>query len=267
MDAFVKTRPLASDLFAQAALMPAGVNGPKVGVLIEPCWRMNDGIFGFADRVLAVQILSSLRRQGRNAELVDVRRFLQAGAQPGDLPLLIIPAQRCSTYRTMKVEILDQRLADYLDAGGKAVWVGGGKPLASMCRGLPQDFMVKGTDKVWPVPLEDFRAGTLGTDRNAVRGLARSPEGTAGWQWPSGPYVFAPAAVKHMRVVLTWRGVGEANVVGAAWPKERPTMAYLPTYAVSPYLWTSEAPTLSPLRLELDAAGAESVGAALEALR
>ncbi len=267
MDAFVRTRPLEADRFAQAALAPSAVKGPRLGVIIEPCWRMNEGMFGFADRVLAAQIVSSLRRQGRNAELVDVRRFLEEGGKAGETPQLIIPAQRCASYRTLKVEALDSRLAEFLGAGGKVVWIGGGKPPGALCRGMPAEFMVKGADKAWPVPLKDFRAGTLGTAVGAERQLARSPEGQAGWHWPTGPYAFTPEGVSRGRVVLTWRGAGEEKVVGAAWPKERPSVAYLPTYAVSPYLWTPEAPSLTPLGLELDAAGAEALTAALDALR
>ncbi len=180
------------------------------------------------------------------------------------------PAERVGPetigYRTLKSEMLDKRLSEYLAAGGKAVWVGGGKPLGSLCKGLPKEFMAKGADTTWPIAIADFRAGTLGAARGAARHLIRSPEGKAGWHWPSGSYVFSPEAVAGMRVVLTWLGVGEAKVVGAAWPKERPSVAYLPTYAVSPYLWTQETPELFPLRLELDAAGVEAVEAALEAV-
>lgn len=261
MDACVKTRPLAVDRYAEQALAPSGVAGSRIGVLVEPCWRMDDGLFGFGDRMLAVQIVDTLRRHGKNAELVDVRQFLDRGAEA---PTLIIPAQRCRTFRTLKVEALDKRLSSHLCAGGKVVWIGGGKPPAALCKAMPKDFLVRGADQSWPVPQAEFRAGALRGVGGEERMLVRSPDGPAGWHWPRNPFAFAPACAEIVRPLLTWRGAGEEHVVGAAWPKEHPTVAYLPTYAVAPYIWTQETPALAPLRLELDAAGANVLEAALE---
>lgn len=263
MDAFVRTRPLSSDRFAQSALAPSQATGSSVGVLIEPCWRMNEGMFGFADRVLAVQIVNSLRYQGKRAELVDVRKFLESGA---DTPVLVLPAQRCGSYRTLKADSLDKRLAGYLDAGGRVVWVGGGKPPAALCRGMPKDFLVTGEDKAWPAPLERFQSGTLRAVDGEERKFVRAPEGPAGWQWPRNPFAFTPEAVCQGTTLATWSCAGESKTVGLAWPKEKPRVAYVPGYAVTPYLWTDETPSLAPLRLELDAAGVGVLGAALRVL-
>jgi hypothetical protein len=194
---------------------------------------------------------------------VDVRRFLEKGA---DVSALIVPAQRCVSYRRLKVEALDKRLADYLDAGGKVVWVGGGKPPGALCKGMPKDFLVKGGDRSWPVPLEKLRAGGLFAVGGTERTLARAPEGQAGWHWPSNPYAVAAECAGGERTLLAWRGAGEERIVGAAWPKGRPSVSYLPSYAVVPYFWTRETPALAPLRLELDQAGTELVKAALESV-
>ena len=263
MDAFVKTRLLPSDLFTQSALTPSGMKGPGIGVLIEPCWRMDEGLFGFGDRVLAVQTVNTLRRRGKNAELVDVRQFLDKGAE---MPTLIVPAQRCASYRTLKTETLNKQLRAFLDAGGKVVWVGGGKPLAALCRGMPKDFLVKGDGNAWPVPLGKFRSGKLSVAGGAEWSLAHSPEGSAGWHWPSNPFFFTQDAVSQGVPLARWSGEGQSKCVGLAWPKGKPSVAYLPTYAVSPYVWTVEPPTLAPLRLDLDAAGVAVLEAAMEAL-
>jgi hypothetical protein len=260
-DAFVRERPLAADLFAQSALVPSGVKGHKIGVVIEPCWRMDEGMFGFGDRVLAVQIVNALRRQGKNAELVDVRTFLEKGAE---VQALIVPAQRCASYRKLKVEALDKRLGAYLDAGGKVVWVGGGKPPGALRRGLPKDFMAKGDDKAWPVPMERFRLGSLGVAGDIGWKLRRPLEGQAGWQWPRNPFAFTQEAVSQGAPLVELSCDGQSETVGLAWPKEKPSVAYVPGYAVMPYVWTSETPALSPLRLELDAAGTRAIEAALK---
>jgi len=194
---------------------------------------------------------------------VDVRRFLEKGADVADL---IVPAQRCVSYRRLKVEALDKRLADYLDAGGKVIWVGGGKPPGALCKGMPKALWVKGGDRSWPVPVAAFRAGGLHAAGGAERTLARAPEGQAGWHWPSCPYAVAAECAGDVRTLLAWRGAGEERIVGAAWPKERPSASYLPSYAVVPYFWTQETPSFAPLRLELDQAGTELVKTALESV-
>jgi hypothetical protein len=131
---------------------------------------------------------------------------------------------------------------------------------------MPKDFLVKGEDKAWPVPLERFQSGTLRAVGGEERTFVRTPEGPAGWQWPRNPFTFTPEAVSQGTTLATWSCAGESKTVGLAWPKEKPRVAYVPGYAVTPYLWTDETPSLSPLRLELDAAGTKVIEAALAAL-
>ena len=265
MDTFVKTRKLTSERFAQSALGPSGVRGPRIGVLIEPCWRMNEGMFGFGDRVLAVQIVNTLRRQGTNAELVDVRTYMETGA---DVLALIVPAQRYASYRTMKTEALDKQLTAYLGAGGKVVWIGGGKPPAVLCQGMPKELLVKGENKNWPETLASFGEGELVVcgDKGKTFPCQRLPEGKAGWQWPTNPYVFGAGTETSGVAFAMWRKGEQKEVIGLAWPKGKPSMAYVPGYAVVPYIWTKETPSLSSLLLELDAAGANVLETALNVL-
>ena len=56
-------------------------------------------------------------------------------------------------------------------------------------------------------------------------------------------------------------------LVGGAWPKAAPEIAYLPTYAVFPYLWTKEVPMLVPFELGLDSQGLDSLETAYAALK
>lgn len=268
MEAFVRGRRLEDDLFAREALAPLGVEGPRIGVLAEPCWRMNEGMFGFGDRVLAVQIVNTLRRQGRNAELVDVRRFLAEGAAEGTAAL-VVPAQRVASYRLMRADELERRLGTYLEGGGRVVWVGGGMPPAALCRELPKDFMVKGEDKSWPAPMEQFSKGWLNVgERWGPRfKCEKPPVGAAGWHWPSNPNVFTDGAVKTGVGLVGWHdGFNRTKPVGLAWPKDRPKVAYVPGYAVMPFIWTLENPSLYPLRLELDAAGTAVLELALDTI-
>jgi len=267
VDAFMEERLLSSDAFAQSALNSVVEGTDQFKVLIEPCWRMHEGMFGFGDRVLAVQIVNTLRRQGKKAELIDVRDFLKGSVNLEKVTALIVPAQQCVSYRILKKETLAARLGVYRQSGGRTVWIGGGEPPGILFNAQPRPWLIKGEAKGWPVPLADFVSGTLQVTGLPARKLARHPEYDTGWHWPRNPYVFAPEAVGHVQVLATWRGTGAEKVVGAAWPKERPDVAYLPAYAVSPYIWTREAPCLGPVRLELDAAGTEALAVAIGALK
>ncbi len=42
---------------------PQHQDRPFIGVVVEPTWRMDEGMFGFNDRVLAAQTVHHLRRQ------------------------------------------------------------------------------------------------------------------------------------------------------------------------------------------------------------
>ncbi len=99
------------------------------------------------------------------------------------------------------------------------------------------------------------------------RRLVRDPCFEAGWHIPSNTTLFTPEAVTWITPLVTLFDRETAHVVGAAWPKDAPTVAYLPTYSVYPYLWTDEKPSLVPLELDLDTQGSEALNLAFAALK
>jgi hypothetical protein len=137
---------------------------------------------------------------------------------------------------------------------------------------MPKDFLVKGEDKAWPVVFETFTNGALrigGTlnAQSATFACVNPPQGKAGWHWPRNPHVFSREALAAGQMFVGWTdGAGPDKPVGMAWPKEKPSVAYAPGYAVLPCVWTRETPVLYPLRLELDEAGVRVLEAALESL-
>lgn len=270
VDEFMRARPLSADSFVRGAIEPPKGGQPYVGVITEPTWRMNESMFGPSDRVLAVQVVNTLRKQGMKAVLIDTREFLDGKVDLKPVSALVVPAQKCQTYRVMKADVFASRLAKYLADGGKVLWIGGSKPPKDLMTGLPLPVMVKAnTDKDAKMPLltGQLKTATLRLGSGPVRKLERPPLFQAGWHQPQNPFAFTPEAAAQARALAVLSGNGKEMTIGAAWPKESPAVAYLPIYAVFPYLWTQETPRLAPLRLELDSAGAEAVRVALEAIK
>jgi hypothetical protein len=271
VDEFMRARPLSADSFVRGAIEPPKDGQPYVGVITEPTWRMNESMFGPSDRILAVQVVNTLRKRGMKAALIDTRKFLDGKTDLKTVSALVVPAQKCQTYRMMKADVFASRLAKYRADGGKVLWIGGAEPLKDLMAGLPLPVMVKGSsdkDAKMPLRTEELKTTTLRFGNGPVRKLERPPLFQAGWHQPQNLFVFTPEAAAQVRPLVTLlSGGGTEMTVGAAWPKTVPAVAYLPIYAVFPGIWTQETPELSPLKLELDSAGAEALNVALEAIK
>ncbi len=271
-EAFTVSRRLQDDSLAKGLTDPQRPGRPFIGVVAEPTWRMNEGMFGFNDRVLAAQSVHHMRRQFKNAALVDVRTVMAEGIDAARIPQVIVFAQRTGEYVTLKPSMLTDRLAAYRKAGGKIIWVGGAPPDRRLCDFPAEAVRRHDPGKLWyswtrlPVDTNAYAALSLQAGAWPRRRLARDPCFEAGWHIPSNTTLFTPEASTWIKPLVTLFDGETAHVVGAAWPKEAPAVAYLPTYAVYPYLWTDEKPSLVPLELDLDSQGFEALDVAFAAL-
>ncbi len=273
-DEFVANRDYDEDSFVKGLTAAVRPDAPLLGVLSEPTWRMNEGMLGPNDRVLAAQAVASLRRRGRNAVLLDVRRVLAEGVSAERVPLLLVFAQKTSPYHGMDPKVLVRHLTAYRGAGGKLVWIGGGVPDPALC-GFPRDLITvadvgKGYAYAWtrlPVGTNAYARLSLKIGDRTARPLARSPNFGAGWHVPSNKTFFKSGAEEHVLPIARLLDRDRALLVGAAWPRSKPEVAYLPVYALFPYLWTGESPVLVPFEIGLDAMGLEALEAAFSALR
>jgi hypothetical protein len=272
-ETFTATRPFDEDSLTKGLTAPISPDKPCMAVLAEPAWRMNDGMFGFNDRVLAAQAVTSLRRRGTNAALADVRAFMACHFPVDKVPIVLVFAQKVSAYYTLQPKALTEQLVAYRKAGGKIVWVGGAPPDAALCdfpkEGACRADVGRGYAYSWtrlPVGTNAYPALTLTVGDGPARKLAHTPNFQAGWQIPSNVTFFSQAAGEWMLPLATVSDGASALPVGGAWPKRAPTVAYLPTYALYPYLWTGEAPPLVPFELELDSLGRQALDAALSML-
>ncbi len=265
-------RRFEDDSLTQGLVVPPRPGAPVLAVLAEPTWRMNDGMLGFNDRVLAAQAVTSLRKRGMNAALSDVRDFMARGLPAAGSPVLLVFAQKTSAYYTLQPKALAEQLAKYRQAGGKIVWVGD-LPARSLCD-FPKALswradVGKGYDYCWtrlPVGTNAYATLSLKVGDRAERKLAHDPSFRAGWHIPSSTTVFKPEAAQALLPLATLSDNGRPLLVGGAWPKAAPEVAYLPTYAVYPYLWTCETPSLVPFELGLDAQGLDALTTAFAAL-
>ena len=271
---FVSARTYENDSLVKGLVTPLRPGLPCLGVLSEPTWRMNDGMLGFNDRVLAAQTATSLRKKGKNAVLVDVRKFMAGGIPVASFPAVIVFAQKVSPYYTLRPEALADQLVKYRKAGGKIIWIGGDLPDRALCD-FPKEAAChaevgKGYDYCWtrlPVETNAYATLTLKIGDHAVRKLERTPTFSAGWHIPSNTTRFTPKADEAIRPLAYMYDKEKPLLVGGAWPKAAPDVAYLPTYAVYPYLWTKETPTLVPFEPGLDSQGLEALQTVFAALQ
>jgi hypothetical protein len=267
-------RRFEDDSLTKGLVAPGRPDAPALGVVAEPTWRMNDGMFGFNDRVLAAQAVTALRKKGWNAALVDVRALMAGGVSAAKMPVLLVFAQKTGAYYTLKPQALTDSLVKYRRAGGKIVWTGGALPDRALCD-FPQALACradvgKGYTYSWtrlPVDTNAYATLALTIGGGAARKLQRDPSFSAGWHIPSNITFFEAGAAESLLPLATLLDGGRPMLVGAAWPKGAPEVAYLPVYAVFPYLWTRETPPLVPFELALDSAGLEALEAAFAALQ
>jgi len=274
-NAFTVSRKFGEDSFAKGLTEPVRPNDPYVGVISEPTWRMETGLFGFNDRLLAAQSVAALRRKGTNAALIDVRALMAGQVSAAKVPVVVVFAQRVSAYYALDPRKLNGQLKAYRQSGGRIVWFGGGLPDRTLCD-FPSDAasrvdIDKAHTYVWcwtrlPVETNAYATLTLKTGEHAARKLERTPNFKAGWQTPSNTTIFRPEALAFVKPLAELNDGGRSIPVGAAWPKVRPTVAYLPTYTAFPYLWTKEVPDLFPFRLGLDSQGTDALETALDAV-
>ncbi|HRR33847.1 MAG TPA: hypothetical protein P5026_07110 [Kiritimatiellia bacterium] len=270
--AFTVSRRLHDDSLTKGLTDPQYPERPFIGVVVEPTWRMDEGMFGFNDRVLAAQAVHHLRRQFKNAALIDVRTVMAEGLDVTRTPQVMVFAQRTVAYFTLKPAVLTDRLVAYRKAGGKIIWVGGAPPDRRLCD-FPAGVMQRyDPGRLWyswtrlPVATNAYATLSLQAGAWPRRRLVRDPCFEAGWHIPSNTTLFMSDATTWVTPLVTLFDRETPHVVGAAWPKDAPTVAYLPTYAVYPFLWTDAKPSLVPLSLDLDAQGFEGLDLAFAAL-
>lgn len=250
----MRDRPLAEDaLFEPLIRELKREDQGVVGVVLEPTWDMNDAMLGFSSRVQSAATVRTLRQRGRPHATFDVRQLLSEGfPSPAQVPLFIVVATSFRSYHWMKAGDFDELLSDYLQDGGKVLWIAGtgGLPAKSLA---PISASGKRDDKATlPVPTKTFLGSTLSArlPGDPAWSIVNTPETPAGWQRPHCPWWFDLSHTSNLIPLLTLRTPEQSFVVGAATHDRQ--IALLPVYAVTPHLLDRDTPVTSPFEPALD---------------
>lgn len=257
IESLMRERRLDEDaLFAPLLrdLQPSDNN--ITGIVLEPTWDMNDAMLGFSSRVQSAATIRTLRKLNHPHATFDVRRLLEEGFPDSQqVPLMILVATQFTSYHWMKTDALETALADYLQRGGRVLWIMGQG-------GLPQKLFapfasaLQRTEKAnLPVPGTRFIGSKLiaHLPGEPAWQFVNTPETPSGWHRPYCPWRFERPHESALEPLLTLENEGVKHLVGACTTDHR--LALLPIYAVTPYLLSGESRGTSPAEPELDEAG------------
>jgi hypothetical protein len=229
---------------------------------------MDEGMFGVADRVIAVAICRTLAAAGVNYVTLDSREL--AGRElwsPEQLTAVVVAGSRFHDYQGLKAAAVDRHLKTYLDRGGRVLWIGGTSLPPSSSLASLRAAMKKDDNAKWPAPLEEATNWQLRLTTPATASVwpfVRSPQTPAGWHVPCCPWRFDLADHGKLQPLLTLRLGASSSTVGAMCADAR--VAWLPVYSVHPYLLTRSNVIRQPSEPTLDAAGSVILLDALERL-
>lgn len=263
--AFLSARPMRDDAIVEG-LLPENGRMPKVGVLYDPTGYWARGIVHMANRVLAVQIATTLKKR-HDVALLDLRDVLAKGIAPV-VEAVVAPCSGLADYLGFKAKSVETALAQFVGRGGRLVWVGGSpKPPAEL---FPETVpFPRNTARMpwgWmrgPVAADEMRGGSLIVSGGRFP-CVREPRGKAGWYWGQLSLDFLPSdpLPEGCREIVRFETRdGRRIVAGYA----RGRRAFVPAFSVFPFLFTSAKPSVEPLVLELDVAGEAVLSAALAA--
>ena len=262
----LSARPMGDDAITSGVLTRAG-HVPSVGVLYDPTGYWASGIVGNANRVLAVQIAATLGKR-HDAALVDIREVLTNGV-PSGVNVIVAPCSGLRNHFGFSAQSLVSSLKQFVDRGGRLVWVGGAPRPPKELFPESATFAENPVSERWPfarcpVPTDKMPGGTLVAPSGSFR-CVRKPRGEAGWYWEQLGIAFLPddPLPQGCRELVRFETKdGRHFVIGYA----KGRRAFIPAFSVFPYLFTDARPSARPLVLELDAAGEAVMESALKAV-
>lgn len=264
--ASLSARTMGDDAIA-AGVLPKPGHVPSVGVLYDPTGYWQRGMVYMVNRTLAVQIAATLRKR-HDAALLDIREVMTKGV-PNGVETIVAPCGGLLSRFGFTEEKLVGALTRFVARGGRLVWVGGKpKPPKEL---FPEtvSFAKNTVREPWgftrgPVPADEMLGGTLVTP-NGRFSCMREPRGTDGWYWSQIGLAFLPddPLPEGCREIVRFEAKDGRRVV-MGYAKGR--CAFVPALSVFPYIFTDTRPSVRPLVLELDDAGAAVIETALKAV-
>lgn len=246
-------RPITWD----ACVVPYLSEALEVAVLHDSTGRFNEGFFSSLDRILTCLVTATLREK-YDAGIVDMRDFNRHGLDATKTKQVVVLAARYGNYGILKTEDFLTKLVAFQKAGGKILWIGcvppkeiTGGPLTGLRTNPEKPGYCK---PVYPVPMDVLMASRVTlVETEQSWPFVRKPNGRAGWIWYGGASYFQGELPPGLKPLVTLDSPDGKRVVGVS----AATWAWLPTYAVFPYVLTNEKPKLYPFDGKLDSAGRE----------
>lgn len=266
---FLAERKIEDDALFAPLLREIDVQkGPVTGIVLEPCWAMNGAVLGFAGRVLSASIARSWQQKGKPYATLDLREVLTGGfPAPAQMPQLVIVAPSFHSYHSLKADDLDRNLREYLDAGGRVLWISGtGLPPSGAFAPFRAVMHRDDAKSKLPVPDGDFRGARVSLVAAGLPAatIAHPAATKAGWQQPFCPWTFDFEKSNDLRPLATLETGASLLTVGAIDTEGR--RALLPVYSVTPHLFAGEDGPASPHEPALDSTGEAFLEATLKAL-
>ncbi len=258
---WITERSLQKEAIFAPVLRPLSPTKDRaVGVVLEPTWRMNEGMLGFNSRVIAASICRTLAASGKTYATLDIRDLARDGLpDPKQVPVVVVPAARFANYHWMKTADVDRHFRQYMDAGGRTLWIGGTSLPPPTALADIRGAMTKPDKLKWPLPAERLlhcRVCLLGTEPSQSWPITRSPDTPAGWQRPYAPWSFPSLQDTALVPLLELADGDSQHTVGVLWRQhDRACAAFLPTYALHPYLLDRPDVLATPAEPHLDRAG------------
>lgn len=264
-DEFLATRDMSIDALTKGLLAKEG-SVPKIGVVYDPTGFWTRGVMLMVNRSLSAQICTTLKKK-HDAALLDLREIVTKGV-PDGVEALVVPACGMANFGPFSADDLVKSIKKYADNGGKVIWVGGKtRPPANL---FPEaktftDNPIKGGYTIMrtPVPVDEAVGSKLTLPNGKAFTCVRKPKGGAGWYWDQLDLAFIPPQTlpEGAKPALNFVDTkGASTLVGYS----RGKVTFLPAFALYPFVFTEEVPSLTPLKLELDSAGAAILESVLQ---
>ena len=270
VDQVLRDRHIADEaLFAPILHDLQPDQAPATGIVLEPSWAMNGAMLGFSSRVQSVAIARSLQQAGQSYATFDVRQILADGLpSPERLPQLVIVATSFHSYHSLKADVFDQRIADYLKRGGRVLSImGNSQPAPKSFAAFTKAMQRKDAKDRLPVTDDAFLTSSVEVVGSGlpVLEIAHPAKTSAGWQQPFCSWIFDLAKSPALKPLITLKNGDQSLTVGAITTDSK--AACIPIYALTPYLFKGSDTLKVAHEPALDSAAFDVLSALLKRLQ
>ena len=263
---YLAKRPLEDDVFVRGVLPKPG-HVFETGVTYDPLGRWTRGMTYIAYRILSVQVAASLAKT-RDAGIIDMREVIEHGVPEG-MKTLVVPGSGLRSYEGFSKEKFMAALVAFRARGGRLLWIDGTgweRPPRELFPEGEKSFLRNPIKPCWgntngPVPAGKVVGSKLVLADGRSFTAVRRPQ--SAWNQFSMRFVLGELPKDAVGTVDFVTADGVRSTLGFA----APGIGYLPSFAVMPYVFTSEVPSVDPLVLSLDAAGEAVLNATLDACK